>query len=88
MRSAFAHYRAIPESATQIADATAAGRLTVPTVAIGAHPVGNALARQLRPVTDDLTAHLIEDCGHIIPLDRPDVLLPLLTSAASAEALR
>jgi pimeloyl-ACP methyl ester carboxylesterase len=87
LRSAFAHYRAMPESAAQIADATAAGRLTVPTVAIGAHPVGDTLARQLRPVTDDLTAHLIEDCGHIVPLDRPDALLPLLTSAASAEAL-
>jgi pimeloyl-ACP methyl ester carboxylesterase len=78
LRSAFAHYRAMPESASQIA---AAGRLTVPTVAIGAHPVGDALARQLRPVTDDLTAHLIEDCGHIIPLDRPDALVPLLTPA-------
>lgn len=87
LRSAFAHYRAMPESAAQIARATAAGRLTVPAVAIGAHPVGDTLARQLRPVTDDLSAHLIEDCGHIIPLDRPDALLPLLTSAASAEAL-
>ncbi|WP_410608130.1 alpha/beta fold hydrolase [Amycolatopsis sp. lyj-109] len=87
LRSAFGHYRAMPESAAQIAHATAAGRLTVPTVAIGAHPVGDTLARQLRPVTDDLTAHLIEDCGHIIPLDRPDALVPLLTSAASGEAL-
>jgi pimeloyl-ACP methyl ester carboxylesterase len=78
LRSAFGHYRAMPESAAQIAAATAAGRLTVPTVAIGAHPVGDALARQLAPVTDDLTAHLVEDCGHIIPLDRPDALLPLL----------
>ncbi|WIX90298.1 alpha/beta fold hydrolase [Amycolatopsis sp. DG1A-15b] len=84
LRSAFGHYRAMPESAAQIADATAAGRLTVPTAAIGAHPVGDALTRQLHPVTDDLTAHLIEDCGHIIPLDRPDALVPLLTSAASA----
>ncbi len=80
LRSAFGHYRAMPESATRIADATAAGRLTVPTVAIGAHPVGGTLARQLRPVTDDLTTHFIEDCGHIIPLDRPDALVPLLVA--------
>jgi pimeloyl-ACP methyl ester carboxylesterase len=80
LRCAFAHYRAMPTSAAQIADAVAAGRLTVPTLAIGAHPVGNALARQLRPIADDLTTHLVEDCGHIIPLDRPDVLAPLLTS--------
>lgn len=78
LRSAFGHYRAMPESAAQIAHATAAGRLTVPTVAIGAHPVGDTLARQLRPVTDDLTEHLIEDCGHIIPLDRPGALVERL----------
>jgi len=81
LRCAFAHYRAMPESARQIAEAVAAGPLTVPTVAIGAHPVGNALAHQLRSVATDLETHFIEDCGHIIPLDRPDALLPLLTSA-------
>ena len=78
LRAAFAHYRAMPVSARQIEDAVAAGRLTVPTVAIGAHPVGDTLARQLRPVADDLVAHVVEDCGHIVPLDRPDVLVPLL----------
>ena len=80
LRGAFAHYRAMPVSARQIADAVAAGRLSVPAMAIGAHPVGDALARQLRPVADDLVTHLVEDCGHIIPLDRPDVLVPLLNS--------
>ncbi|MCR6489384.1 alpha/beta hydrolase [Amycolatopsis sp. OK19-0408] len=80
LRSAFAHYRAMPVSARQIADAVAATRLTVPTIAIGAHPVGDALARQLRPIADDLVAHVVEDCGHIIPLDRPDALVPLLVA--------
>jgi pimeloyl-ACP methyl ester carboxylesterase len=78
LRGAFAHYRAMPVSARQIADAVAAGRLTVPAMAIGAHPVGDTLARQLRPFADDLVTHVVEDCGHIIPLDRPDVLAPLL----------
>lgn len=78
LRSAFAHYRAMPVSAEQIADAVANGRLTVPAMAVGAHPVGGTLARQLRSVADDLVAHVVEDCGHIIPLDRPDVLVPLL----------
>ncbi|WP_328646426.1 alpha/beta fold hydrolase [Amycolatopsis sp. NBC_00348] len=77
LRCAFEHYRAMPASAAQIAEA---GRLTVPTLAIGAHPVGDTLANQLRPIADDLTAHLVEDCGHIVSLDRPDVLVPLLTS--------
>lgn len=79
LRCAFAHYRAMPESARQIEEAVATTRLKVPTTAIGAHPVGDTLARQLRPVTDDLSAHVIEDCGHIIPLDRPGALVPLLT---------
>ncbi|MFB6808757.1 alpha/beta fold hydrolase [Streptomyces sp. NPDC056387] len=75
---AFSYYRALPESAVQIERAVATARLTVPTMALGARPVGAALERQLRPVTDDLTGHLIEDCGHIIPLHRPHALLALL----------
>lgn len=78
LRCAFSHYRAMPTSARQIRDAVATARLTVPTMAIGAHPVGNALERQLRPIADDLVAHLVEDCGHIIPLDRPRALTSLL----------
>ncbi|MGY6652292.1 alpha/beta fold hydrolase [Amycolatopsis sp. TRM77291] len=79
LRCAFSYYRAMPDTARQIGEAVAGGRLTMPTMTIGAHPVGRALERQLRPVADDLTGHLIEDCGHIIPLDRPAELLRLLT---------
>ncbi|MFC4907680.1 alpha/beta fold hydrolase [Actinomadura gamaensis] len=75
LRCAFSHYRAMPTSARQIREAVASARLTVPTTAIGAYPVGDALERQLRPHADDLTGHLIEDCGHIVPLDRPRALL-------------
>ncbi|MQY06799.1 alpha/beta fold hydrolase [Actinomadura macrotermitis] len=75
---AFSYYRALPESALQIEQATTAARLTMPTMALGARPVGAALERQLRSLADDLTGHLIEDCGHIIPLHRPDALLTLL----------
>ncbi|MFF4988631.1 alpha/beta fold hydrolase [Streptosporangium saharense] len=78
LRRAFSHYRAAPVSARQIHEAADAHRLTMPTMAIGAYPVGDRLERQLRPITDDLTGHTIDDCGHIIPLDRPDALLPLL----------
>ncbi|MFZ4280812.1 alpha/beta fold hydrolase [Streptomyces rhizosphaericola] len=78
LSSAFSYYRALPESADQIERAVATARLRVPTMALGARPVGTALERQLRPVTDDLTGHVIEDCGHIIPLHRPGPLLTLL----------
>ncbi|UMO99288.1 alpha/beta fold hydrolase [Amycolatopsis sp. EV170708-02-1] len=84
LRCAFSYYRAMPVSARQIGEAVAARRLTVPTMAIGAHPVGRALERQLRPVAEDLTAHLLPDCGHIIPLDKPRELLRLLTPFLAA----
>ncbi|MWK38790.1 alpha/beta fold hydrolase [Actinomadura sp. J1-007] len=77
LRCAFEHYRAMPTSARQIRDAVATARLTVPAMAIGAHPVGRALERQLEPVAADLTGRVV-DSGHIIPLDRPEPLLELL----------
>ncbi|GAB7048187.1 alpha/beta fold hydrolase [Catenuloplanes indicus] len=78
LRCAFAHYRALGVSGAQIADEAAARRLVVPALAIGARPVGDALHRQLAPIADTLTGHVIPDCGHIIPLDRPRELLALL----------
>ncbi|WPO76641.1 alpha/beta hydrolase [Streptomyces sp. KN37] len=88
LRCACAFYRALPTSAEQIAQAAANGRLTMPTMAIGAHPVGRTLEQQLRAITDDLVGHLIKDCGHIIPLHRPrellDLLKPFLASAGTA----
>ncbi|MER7971362.1 alpha/beta hydrolase [Streptomyces sp. NPDC096080] len=82
---AFSSYRALPESAAQLTRAVATARLTVPTMALGAHPIGGALERQLRPVADDLTGHVIEDCGHIIPLHRPQALLALLRPFLAGE---
>ncbi|MFF2515131.1 alpha/beta fold hydrolase [Streptomyces sp. NPDC058086] len=78
LRCAFSYYRALPESARQIQEAVRTVRLAVPTMAIGARPVGSALERQLRPVADHLIGHVIENCGHIIPLHRPERLLGLL----------
>lgn len=92
LRCAFSYYRALPESSRQIQEAVRTVRLTVPTMAIGAHPVGGALAQQLRPVADHLTGHVIENCGHIIPLHRPDRLLgllePFLAPAESRDQLQ
>ncbi|MEC3956932.1 alpha/beta hydrolase [Nocardia sp. CDC153] len=92
LRCAFSYYRALPTTGHQIARAAATTRLTMPTLAIGAHPVGNALARQLRPLAENLTAHVIPDCGHIITLDRPSQLLellePFLAAAPAARGAR
>jgi pimeloyl-ACP methyl ester carboxylesterase len=78
LRCAFEYYRAAPVNARQIRDAVGGGGPVMPTMAIGARPVGNVLERQLRPFAADLSGHVIEDCGHIVPLDRPDALLGLL----------
>lgn len=78
LRAALSYYRALPESAAQISEAFRHARLTMPTLTIGAHPVGDALERQLRSVADNLTGHTIPSCGHIIPLDRPAELLSAL----------
>ncbi|MEU6761921.1 alpha/beta hydrolase [Streptomyces sp. NPDC046853] len=85
LRCAFSHYRAMPASGRQIRDAARQARLTMPTMTIGSHPVGAALERQVRPLADDLTGHLIRDCGHIIPLDRPGALLDVLEPFLAAD---
>ncbi|WP_346010635.1 helix-turn-helix domain-containing protein [Streptomyces sp. SID5910] len=85
LRCAFSYYRALPTSAQQIQDAVVTARLTMPTMAVGSHPVGTGLEHQLRPIADGLVGHHLQDCGHIIPLDRPDVLLALLTPFLSAD---
>ncbi|MFE3192665.1 alpha/beta fold hydrolase [Nocardia sp. NPDC059240] len=85
LRCAFSYYRALPTSAQQIAHAVAVDRLTAPTLAIGAHPVGDALERQLRPISDNLVGQVIPDCGHIIPLDRPHELLDLVLPFLAAD---
>ncbi|MGA5037164.1 alpha/beta fold hydrolase [Streptomyces capoamus] len=85
LRAAFAAYRALPAGARQIREAVAGARLTVPALTIGAHPVGRALEQQLRPYADQMTGHVIPDCGHIIPLDRPDALLGLLEPFLDAD---
>ncbi|MFG3254824.1 alpha/beta hydrolase [Streptomyces sp. NPDC048172] len=79
LRCAFSYYRELPTSDRQIRRALDEGlRLTVPAMTVGARPVGRALERQLSPFADELTGHLVEDCGHLIPLHRPAALLSLL----------
>lgn len=89
LRCAFAHYRAMGESAAQISAEFAHRRLTTPVTVLEAQPVGDLLHRQLKPLTDDLIAYRLEDCGHIVPLDRPEALLrhlvPLRDSADAAQ---
>ena len=78
LRAAFEHYRALPESARQIAEAVEVARLTVPTLTIGSSPVGDLTHRQREPIADQLTGIVLERSGHIIPQHRPEALLAAL----------
>ncbi|MFD5825907.1 alpha/beta fold hydrolase [Lentzea sp. NPDC060358] len=78
LASAFEHYRALPESARQIAGAVGRRRLLVPTFTVGAAPVGDATRRQVELVGDDVRGVVLPDCGHIVPQHRPEALLAAL----------
>ena len=78
LRGGFAHYRAFGDNARQIQGVLDHGRVKLPTLAVGGGVVGEALFRQLVPVSDDLRGALVADCGHIIPLEQPRALLDLL----------
>lgn len=74
LRSGFEHYRAFLIDAKQIGDSLAVGRFTMPTLAIEGGVVGNAITKQLGPVSRRLTSRRIEGCGHLIPLEQPEAL--------------
>jgi pimeloyl-ACP methyl ester carboxylesterase len=78
MRCGFEHYRAFPRDIAQI-DAIAAGEKAVlPVLAVAGGIVGDALGRQLAPITADLKTVTIKECAHIIPLESPSTLAEIL----------
>ena len=78
LRAGFAHYRAFGIGSQQIAEAATGPKTRVPVLAISGGVVGDALARQLDPLTDRLETAAIGDCAHLIPLEQPDALGELL----------
>lgn len=82
--NAFDHYRAMPATAEWIGNWAQDQRLTTPTLAIGGGVIGAVTARQLEPITGRLDQHLLEDCGHITPIDQPDAFADLLIEHARA----
>jgi pimeloyl-ACP methyl ester carboxylesterase len=78
LRCGFQFWRYLEVNARQIDDALAQRRLTVPTLAVGSNPIGGGLRAQLQPYADNLAGELIEECGHAIPLDRPQELLGII----------
>ncbi|MFI5916255.1 alpha/beta fold hydrolase [Dactylosporangium sp. NPDC051541] len=78
LAAGFGFYRAMGRTAELLQAALADTRLRVPTVALGGDVVGQRLYHQLEPITETLSGELLERCGHIVPLDRPDALNRLL----------
>jgi pimeloyl-ACP methyl ester carboxylesterase len=78
LRGGFEHYRAMPQSARQIAALAASHRLEQPTLAISGGVIGDALYAQLKPHADDLRSCRIHDCGHNIPEEQPTALAEAL----------
>ena len=78
LRCGFQFWRYLEINARMIDEALAERRLTVPTLALGSFPIGSGLHAQLQPIADNLAGELIEDCGHAIPLDRPQKLLGII----------
>lgn len=78
LRCGFKYFRSGPTNGRQISAVLEERRVTLPTMAIGGNVVGEALDRQLQPISDDLTGRIIPTCGHIIPEDQPDELVALL----------
>jgi pimeloyl-ACP methyl ester carboxylesterase len=77
LHGGFEHYRAIAANAELVA-AAARRPLAALVLALGGNVVGDALARQLAPISTDLRSEVLPRCGHIIPADAPAALLAAL----------
>ncbi|MEW2625118.1 alpha/beta fold hydrolase [Streptomyces sp. NPDC048106] len=87
LRAAFEHYRAMPANAGWISSWVTRNVFTLPVLTIGASAVGEVTARQLAPFSRNLTASLLPDAGHIVPIDEPEEFSALVARhVKSAEA--
>lgn len=73
MTAGFNYYRALREDAALVA--TLRGqRLAMPVMTItGRQSVGDKLAESLREVAADLTEVVVDDCGHFVAEEQPDI---------------
>jgi pimeloyl-ACP methyl ester carboxylesterase len=71
LRCAFEHYRAMPAAAEWVSQWAQRNRLTIPVLAIGGDTVGEATARQMKGVADDVHSELLPSSGHIVCIDDP-----------------
>ena len=88
MRAGLAYYRAIPRDIADNARAIAAGKLTMPVLALGG---GESFGRRelaldsMRRVASDVRGGVIAGCGHFIPEEKPDELAARLLAFFAEE---
>ena len=81
MRAGFSYYRATPQDMLDNQAFIAEGKLTMPVLGLGG---GESFGRRelvlesLSRVADNVSGGVIDNCGHFIPEEAPDVLLEAL----------
>lgn len=79
MRAGFGYYRAIFTTAAQNRAYAAAGKVTVPILAIGgAQWLGPAIVSAFEAIGESVTGALVENCGHFVPEEQPAKLAELI----------
>ena len=74
MRAGFAYYRAFPADA-QYNRETFKGKLKMPVLALGGdHSFGALQLQGMQAVAKNVRGEVIQDCGHFIPEEQPEVL--------------
>ena len=80
LRAGFAHYRAFPEDARQVAE-WAKTKLKMPVLALGGElSLGEITQKLYAAVAEDVRGGVIPRCGHWVAEERPDYLVEQLLS--------
>lgn len=85
LRCGFEYYRAFPEQARQVREAIAAGPIAQPVLALVGGMVGGAIHDQLVPVAPRLTRVDVPHCGHLVPLEQPELCAAALIAFERGE---
>lgn len=82
MRAGFEYYRSVELSNTFASEVIAKhGKLRIPTLTVGGgagRGRGPEVAESVCLVAENVTSHIIPDCGHLVPEEAPDELNNLL----------
>lgn len=88
LRAGFNYYRAIPQDIEDNQRSITAGKLQMPVLALGGAETfgrGDLVRESMARVAEDVQGGVIEDCGHFIPEEKPQVLLDELLKFLSDE---